>query len=163
VLRLLRLLRLVTLVSVLGRTATASFRGRVATYVGSAVLLVIFVASLAVLDAERGRPGANINSFGDALWWSVSTVTTVGYGDRYPVTVTGRLVATGLMICGIALLGVVTASIASWFLDRVRDLETEIEIDPRTEFAAVQQRPWPASRDCSSNSPGTAAPRQPTL
>ncbi|HEY8301879.1 MAG TPA: potassium channel family protein [Jatrophihabitans sp.] len=140
VLRPLRLLRLVSLVAVLGRTATASFRGRVAMYVGSAVLLVIFVASLAVLDAERGQHGANISSFGDALWWSVSTVTTVGYGDRYPVTGAGRLVATGLMICGIALLGVVTASIATWFLDRVRDIEDEVESDLQAELIAVQQR-----------------------
>jgi voltage-gated potassium channel len=140
VLRPLRLLRLVSLVTVLGRTTTSSFRGRVAMYVGSAVLLVIFVASLAVLNAERGQHGANINSFGDALWWSATTVTTVGYGDRYPVTGAGRLVATGLMICGIALLGVVTASIATWFLERVREMEAEVETDLRAEFAAVQQR-----------------------
>ena len=55
------------------------------------------VGSLAILDAERGRKGANIDSFGDAAWWALTTVTTIGFGDRFPVTVTGRAVAAGLM------------------------------------------------------------------
>lgn len=133
VLRPLRLLRLLALVRVLNRRATASLHGRVAAYVGSSAALIIFVAALAVLDAERGHHGSNINSFGDALWWSATTVMTVGYGDRYPVTVTGRLVAVGLMIGGITLLGIVTASIATWLLGQVRNVESSTEdyIDAR--------------------------------
>ena len=53
------------------------------------------------------------------MWWAVVTVTTVGYGDFYPITVVGRLVAVGLMIGGIAVLGVVTASVASWLVEQV--------------------------------------------
>ncbi len=124
-LRPLRLLRLVTLLSVLNRYVGATLRGRVAAYVLMSTSLVIFVSALAVLDAERGREGANINSFGDALWWAASTVTTVGYGDRFPVTVTGRVVAVFLMLAGIALLGVVTASVASYLLERVQRVEEE--------------------------------------
>ncbi len=76
--RPLRLLRLVLLLRVLNRRATESFRGKVAVYVcGSAVILIV-CASLAVLDAERGHSGSNIHSFGTALWWAISTVTTVG-------------------------------------------------------------------------------------
>ena len=133
VLRPLRLLRLLALVRVLNRRATASLHGRVAAYVGSSATLIIFVAALAILDAERGHRGSNISSFGDALWWSATTVTTVGYGDRYPVTGTGRLVAVGLMLAGIALLGIVTAAIATWLLGQVRNLETSTEdfIDAR--------------------------------
>jgi voltage-gated potassium channel len=71
-----------------------------------------------MLDAERHNADANIRTYGDALWWALSTMTTVGYGDRYPTTVEGRLVAAGLMLCGVALLGVVTAALASWFVDR---------------------------------------------
>lgn len=78
--------------------------------------LLIFIGALAVLDAERNAPGALITSFPDALWWSITTLTTVGYGDLYPVTGMGRGVAAALMLVGISLLGVVTASIASWFL-----------------------------------------------
>lgn len=81
------------------------------------------------MDAERGQVGATISSFGDAWWWAITTMTTVGYGDRYPVTTTGRFVAVGLMIGGIALLGTVTASLASWLSDRVReDTDTNAEI-----------------------------------
>jgi voltage-gated potassium channel len=80
-----------------------------------------------VLAAEEGRPGANISDFGTAVWWSMTTVTTVGYGDHYPVTVQGRAVAAVLMMCGIALLGVVTASLASYVVDRVNAEELSLE------------------------------------
>jgi voltage-gated potassium channel len=125
VLRPLRLLRLLVLVKVLNRQAGNALRGRVAIYVGGAAVTVIFCAALAVLDAERGHPGANISTFGDAVWWAVTTVMTVGYGDRYPITAEGRFVAVGLMISGIALIGVVTASFATWLIDRVRQVEAE--------------------------------------
>jgi len=61
-------------------------RGRVAIYVAGAMSLVLLIASLAVLDAERGAQNATIKTFGDAAWWAFTTVTTVGYGDRYPIT-----------------------------------------------------------------------------
>ncbi|MFD1530749.1 potassium channel family protein, partial [Pseudonocardia aurantiaca] len=73
-----------------------------------------------VLDAERGAPDASITTFGEAVWWTLTTISTVGYGDRYPVTIEGRTVAASLMVTGIALLGVVTASIAAWFVETVR-------------------------------------------
>ena len=125
--RPLRALRVVTLVSVINRRAGSSLRGRVATYVTAGTLGVLFVSALAVLDAERDAPKANITSFGDALWWAITTMTTVGYGDRYPVTFTGRLVAAGLMVCGVALLGIVTASFASWFIRRVAEDEAAVQ------------------------------------
>ena len=81
---------------------------------------------LCVAGRARRRtrtPGSNINSYGNALWWSVSTVTTVGYGDHLPITSEGRAVAIGLMIGGIALIGAVTATLASWLVDRVRDIQ----------------------------------------
>jgi voltage-gated potassium channel len=77
------------------------------------------VASLSMLDAERSNPDANIKTYGDALWWALSTMTTVGYGDRYPTTAEGRLIAAALMLAGVALLGVITASLASWFVERI--------------------------------------------
>jgi voltage-gated potassium channel len=121
-LRPLRALRLVPVLSALNQ-ASSSFRGQVTTYVIGSVALIVFVASLAVLDAERRNPDANINAFPDAVWWSLTTITTVGYGDRYPTTGQGRLVAVGLMLAGIALLGVVTATLASWFVERIRLVE----------------------------------------
>lgn len=133
-LRPLRLLRLVTLLSVLNHYVGRSLRGRIAVYVAGYTSLVVFVASVAVLDAERGHKGANLVTFGDALWWAITTVTTVGYGDHYPVTATGRFVAAGLMLAGIALLGVVTASLASWLLDRAAQAEEEIESATRRDI-----------------------------
>jgi voltage-gated potassium channel len=120
-LRPLRLLRLITVISVLNRRAGSSLRGRVAVYVAGGTALLVGVAALAMLDAERDSPDANVTGIGDALWWAITTVTTVGYGDRYPTTTEGRFIAVGLMVAGIALLGVVTASLASWLVDRVRE------------------------------------------
>ena len=131
VLRPLQLLRLVVLLRALNRRAANALRGRIAIYVGCATVLLVFTSALAALDAERGHPGATIDSFGDAMWWAITTITTVGYGDQHPVTTEGRFVAAGLMIGGIALLGTVTASIASWLVDRVRETE-------ETAMAATQ-------------------------
>jgi voltage-gated potassium channel len=133
--RPLRLLRLVTLVRVFNRQTSMALRGRVAVYVTGSAVLVIFCAALATLDAERQNPEANIASFPDALWWAATTVTTVGYGDRYPTTVEGRWIATALMLAGIALLGVVTATLAHWFIEQVRDSDemTRSEIEELTQ------------------------------
>lgn len=114
-LRPLRVLRVLSLTNLAGRLGKeGGVFETVAQAIAAAVGLVVAIGSLAVLDAERGAKGANIQTFGDALWWSITTITTVGYGDRYPVTTSGRCVAVVLMLMGIALIGVVTASIAAW-------------------------------------------------
>lgn len=141
-LRPLRVLRAVVALSVLTRRGQVFARGRLVAGVGTAVVGACVVASLAVLDAERGRPGATITGFGDALWWSAATVTTVGYGDLYPTTFAGRLVALALMVTGIALLGVVTAALASWFVERieqVREAEAETGATVDQLMAEVRQ------------------------
>jgi voltage-gated potassium channel len=127
-LRPLRLLRLVTLVHTLQGIAGNAFRGRVVAYVAVTTALLIFVASLAILDAERDAAGALITTFGDAVWWAFVTITTVGYGDLYPVTAVGRFIAAGVMVGGIALIGVVTATLASWIVENVakRDVATQV-------------------------------------
>ncbi len=98
-------------------------RGRVGLYVGFGSGIVAYVAALAALQAERYAEGASITSFGDAMWWALTTMTTVGYGDTYPVTTSGRVVGALLMITGVALLGVVTATLASWLVERVTDAD----------------------------------------
>jgi len=130
-------LRLVLLLRVLNRGATKELRGRIILYVSGATVLLLLTASLAELDAERHHAGANITSFGDALWWSLTTITTVGYGDRYPVTTEGRWVAAGLMVGGVALLGIVTASIASWLIERVRETEQQAQAATREDISAL--------------------------
>jgi voltage-gated potassium channel len=125
-LRPLRLLRLVTLLNVLNRHAGSRLRGRLVTYAVGGTVLVVLVGSLAVLDAESGTDGSNITTYGDAVWWALTTITTVGYGDQFPVTPAGRAVACGLMLAGIALLGTVTATLASWLVERVTE-QAEVE------------------------------------
>jgi voltage-gated potassium channel len=139
-LRPLRLIRLVTLLSVFQRTAGAAFRDRVVMYVIGASALLVFVASLAVLDAERPAPGATITTFGDALWWAFVTITTVGYGDLAPVTGMGRLIAGGLMLGGVALLGVVTATLASWIVEQVAKQEDDAQAATRGQIRSLTRQ-----------------------
>jgi voltage-gated potassium channel len=79
-------------------------------------ILLAYIAAVQITITERGVEGSNIKGFSDGIWWAVTTVTTVGYGDRFPTTSLGRLLAVGLMLVGISLMGVITASVAAWFV-----------------------------------------------
>lgn len=120
-LRPLRLLRILALARILNRSARRNLTERVTLYVVGTAIAAVGLGALAVLDAEQKSSHANIQSIGDALWWSSVTVMTVGYGDRYPVTTTGRLVAVALMVVGVALVGSVTAAIAAWFVENFQE------------------------------------------
>lgn len=131
-LRPLRLLRLLSLARVVAGRAKEALLGSVVRFVGGAAGLLVFVASVAVLNLERPAHGANITGFGDAVWWACTTITTVGYGDHYPVTAVGKVIAVALMVLGVALLGVLTAGIAAWLVQTV-SREEGIEHDIRAE------------------------------
>ncbi len=137
-LRPLRLLRLVTLVSVIQRSAGAALRGRITLYTLGSAALLIFTSALAVLDAERHEPGSSIRSFNQALWWALTTFSTVGYGDSVPVSTQGRFIAALLMIGGVALGGVVTATLASWIVSLVEEENAEQEAATQAQVAALQ-------------------------
>lgn len=137
VLRPLRLLRLIALLTVVQRVAGTALRGRAMIYVAGSTILVVFLSALAMLDAERRAVGATIVGFGDALWWAFVTITTVGYGDLTPVTVTGRLVAAAMMVAGIALLGTVTAALASWFVQAIAVQDEERQTATRAHVRAL--------------------------
>jgi voltage-gated potassium channel len=124
VLRPLRLLRLLVLVRILDRSAASSLAGRVLVYAASVAVMAVGLGALAALDVEQEASDANITTFGDAVWWACTTVTTVGYGDHFPVTGEGRIVAAALMVVGIGLVGTVMASVAAWLLARIEDERT---------------------------------------
>jgi voltage-gated potassium channel len=90
--------------------------------------VVVVAGGLLVESFERSAAEANIKSLQDAIWWAITTVTTVGYGDRFPTTAAGRGVGVTLMIVGIALFGFLAGSLASYFLES-RDEEQEEDKD----------------------------------
>jgi voltage-gated potassium channel len=81
-----------------------------------ASIFIAYISAVQITITERAVEGSNIKNFGDGIWWAITTVTTVGYGDRYPTTTEGRCLAVALMIMGISLMGVITASVAAWFV-----------------------------------------------
>lgn len=128
--RILRLIRVVSILKVINRSAVGAFKNKIMAYVVTSASLVIYVGALAALDAERFVEGSKITNFGDSLWWAFVTITTVGYGDHFPITVEGRLIAAVLMVSGISLLGIVTATMGVWVmtvLDEIRKEELHDE------------------------------------
>ena len=130
-LRPLRVLRLLAFARMLNRSATGGLIERAAVYVGGVAVVAVGLGSVAILDAEQDAPGANITSYGDAVWWACTTVATVGYGDRYPVTTEGRLIAVALMVVGIGIVGAITASVATWMVSQVQENREQAEDDAR--------------------------------
>jgi voltage-gated potassium channel len=165
--RPLRALRgLAALLSV-GRAGATFARRDAVVGVAGTLLAGGAIAALAMLDAERQSEGANIRTYGDSLWWALSTLTTVGYGDRFPTTSEGRLVAAALMIGGVALLGVVTAALASWFVEKFgqtqkteQDVLTSVQA-LRAEIDALRHELRHAAQvNEQRNSPRTAPDRR---
>ena len=121
--RALRALRIITAGQWLLTRGSHLAVGRTATAIVVGAGLLAFVGALAMLDAERNDPAASITTFGDAIWWAFVTMSTVGYGDLYPITATGKVVAVMMMVVGVALLGLVSGTLVSALLDRIRGEE----------------------------------------
>ena len=137
--RPLRLLSLAVVVTSLQQAVGHTIRGRVIVYTACGASIVVYAAALAILDVEGNNPDAKIRTLGDALWWASTTVTTVGYGDLHPVTGPGRLVAVALMVGGITLLGLVTATLASWIVERVAEEDTANEAATRAQIEELRE------------------------
>jgi voltage-gated potassium channel len=80
------------------------------------IIVIVQYVSIAILHVERGAPDANIHTASDALWWSLVTIATVGYGDRYPVTLAGRIIGVFLLCSGVGLFSVLSGFLAKTFL-----------------------------------------------
>lgn len=114
VVRVLRVLRAVRSVRTIGQALFEHrAKGTVVTAVFLCTLLIVF-SSITILDVEN-VPESNIHGPEDALWWSFVTVTTVGYGDRFPVTTEGRVVASILMLSGVGLFAILAGAFTAWF------------------------------------------------
>lgn len=120
-LRPLRLLRVITFGALVIQKVAVGKHLAITFKVFLFSILIAYIAAVQITITERDVPTSNIKSFGDGLWWAVTTVTTVGYGDKFPTTSMGRVLAVGLMLVGISLMGVITASVAAWFVKMSQD------------------------------------------
>ena len=138
----------------------------VADRAGNALLTVVFLVfcvlefgALAVLSAERSSPDANITNASDAIWWAYVTITTVGYGDQFPVTNAGRLVGVLVMTAGVGLFGTLSGFLANTFLTPPKKKEEPVGDSGRCQQPQGSARRaqaddrWPRSRP-----PPTSAP-----
>jgi voltage-gated potassium channel len=158
----------IALISVVGLRAINSvryfFRLRSILYIIGAVILTVVAFGVMMTATEKGHENANVNSLSDGLWWAVSTVSTVGYGDKYPVTTSGRMIATGLMAFGVAMFGILTATLANAFASRSEEddagqyarLHERLE---RIEQGQLQARPVRRMRAPRRPARRTPAPR----
>ncbi|WP_437101216.1 potassium channel family protein [Streptomyces kronopolitis] len=101
-----------------GNEAWRRLHAQAALWVTLVMTAVLLGGAALVVVAESGAPHANITSFPKGLWWAIETATTVGYGDFYPVTLWGRIIASLLMLSAITAFGVITAALATWFVGR---------------------------------------------
>jgi voltage-gated potassium channel len=138
VVRILRILRGVRSTKViLGILFENRAKGTLSVVAFVSIVLLVF-SSIAILNAETG-PDANIKNAGDALWWAVTTITTVGYGDKFPVSAEGRIIATVLMTAGVGLFGTFTAYVAAFFVGTGKKEELR-ETDLVTELKLLRER-----------------------
>ena len=115
-LRPLRLLRVISFGGLALQKVAIGRQFAITVKVFIASIFIAYISAVQITISERAIEGSNIKNFGDGLWWAMTTVTTVGYGDRYPTSAEGKFLAVGLMVVGISLMGVITASVAAWFV-----------------------------------------------
>lgn len=139
VIRILRILRGIRSTKLILKFLFANrAKGTFASVAMISFVLAVF-SSIAILNCETS-PDSNIQSASDALWWSFVTITTVGYGDFYPTTLLGRVIAAVLMTTGVGLFGTFTAYIASFFLQQEEEEEEKREEQILSELKSIRER-----------------------
>lgn len=136
--RILRVLRGLRATRLLGEAVLSKRRQSTVAAAALLALILVIGASTAILHFETPLE-SNIRTAEDALWWAVTTITTVGYGDRYPITTEGRVLAAMLMVAGVGLFGTLSAALAAWFL-APEDEATNSELAQlRAEIVALRE------------------------
>lgn len=148
-LRVLRVLRLGTVAVSGAQRSRHLLVSRAPLYATGLASLAVVSAAVMELNAEQHAAGAHITNMGEAMWWAVTTITTVGYGDYYPVTASGKVIAAALMLTGIGLLGVITASVAAWFIGAEEDEAASREARLEAVVARLEQQVDAMSRAAS--------------
>ncbi|HCG6531616.1 potassium channel family protein [Vibrio parahaemolyticus] len=129
--RLIRVFRLVRAIKSISMISHAINENKASTSLHFMVvtsLMMMLFGSIYILYLEKDMPGANIHTAGDAFWWTFVTITTVGYGDFFPVTLEGRIVAIILITTGVGMFGSFTAVLASWIMDTSDERKVEVQI-----------------------------------
>jgi voltage-gated potassium channel len=142
VLRVQRILKMLRGFRSAKHLAMALYRRRAANMLYTVVLCggILMVWSAAAVLRFEDDPNSNIRTPMDAIWWALTTITTVGYGDRFPVTLEGRLVAMLLMVVGIGLFGVLTGLFAKVFMETEIQEETTEIAQLSTEVKALREQ-----------------------
>jgi len=127
VIQLLRVLRAFRSMSIITKYYFSNKIRGTFTSVGIIAVLMVIFSAITILNVEKDAPNANIKTAEDALWWAYVTITTVGYGDKFPVTTEGRIIAVALITVGVGLFGTFTAYVASWFAEKREEEEQDKE------------------------------------
>lgn len=129
--RLIRVFRLVRAIKSISMISHAINENKASTSLHFMVvtsLMMMLFGAIYILYLEKDMPGANIHNAGDAFWWTFVTITTVGYGDFFPVTLEGRIVAIILITTGVGMFGSFTAVLASWIMDASDERKVESQL-----------------------------------
>lgn len=145
--RLLRIFRVLRILRRLRRTASAEVLRQARQRLGESTLIVailmvyllVTLGSIAIVLVESPDPQANIQTGGDAVWWSFVTIATVGYGDKYPLTEAGRVIGVTMMVLGVSVFSVLTGFLALNFQNRRAKQQEESIQSLRSELREIKE------------------------
>ena len=131
--------RIVSFLAMLHMTANRQYKllSELAVKLFGYTLIFVIMAALAIFSTEQNAPGALITDIWTAYWWTLATLATVGYGDVYPVTVLGRVIAVIVMIYGVGLFGVITGALATWVIEKISGLTEEDHAATKADIEAL--------------------------
>ena len=131
--------RIVSFLAMLHMTANRQYKllSELAVKLFGYTLIFVIMAALAVFSIEQDAPGALIKDIWTAYWWTLATLATVGYGDVYPVTVSGRVIAVVVMIYGVGLFGVITGALATWVIEKISGVTEEDHAATKADIEAL--------------------------